>query len=98
MNLRTFFALLSGGQLKVLGTLGKVARDYHRVAFLAAGLSSGWLQRLTSGPVAFDTLVAGLKIDRAMHDGLKSWLRIGVALGELSLKPEGYVANGKISR
>ena len=98
MNLRTFFSLLTGGQIKVLGTLSKAARDYHRVAFLAAGLSSGWLQRLTNGPVAFGTLVSGLTIDRAMHDGLKAWLQIGVALGELSLKPDGYVASGKISR
>ena len=38
MNLRTFIALLRGGQLAVLPAVGRATRDYHRVAFLAAGL------------------------------------------------------------
>ena len=35
MNLRTFIALLRGGQLAVLPAVGRATRDYHRVAFLA---------------------------------------------------------------
>jgi len=45
MNLRTFVSLLRGGQLAVLPAMGRATRDYHRVAFLAAGLRSGWLKR-----------------------------------------------------
>lgn len=98
MTLRTFLSLLRGGQIRVLGSLGKAARDYHRVAFLGAGLKGGVLQRLAAGPVTLDALAADLQIDPVMHDGLEAWLQAGVALGELALRPEGFVARGKLSR
>ncbi len=98
MNLRTLLALLRGGQIRVLGALGKAARGYHRVAFLGAGLRSGVLQRLAAGPLTLDVLAADLRIDPAMHDGLRAWLQAGVALGELALQPEGYAVRGKLSR
>jgi SAM-dependent methyltransferase len=98
MTLRTFLSLFRGGQLRVLRSLSKAARDYHRVAFLAAGLSSGVLRRLAVGPVALDALAADLHIDPAMHDGLKAWLQAGVALGEVGRRPAGYVVQGKLSR
>jgi protein-L-isoaspartate O-methyltransferase len=98
MKLRTFLLLLRGGQLRALASLSKTARDYHRVAFLGAGLASGWLQRLAPGPVALETLAADLQVPRAMADGLRAWLQTGVALGELALRPGGYVLKGKLCK
>jgi hypothetical protein len=82
----------------VLGSLNKAARHYHRVAFLAAGLTSGFLSRLAVGPISLDALAADLHIDPGMQDGLRAWLQAGVALGELGLQPEGYVMKGSLSR
>jgi len=98
MTLRTFLSLLRGGQFRVLRSLSKAARDSHRVAFLAAGLTSGVLRRLAAGPVALDALAADLRIDPAMRDGLQAWLQAGVALGEVERRPEGYVARGTLAR
>ena len=98
MTFRAFLSLLRGGQIRVLGSLSKAARDYHRVAFLAAGLTSGLLRRLAVGPVALDALATDPQIDPGMHDGLKAWLQAGVALGELGLQPDGYVVRGKLAR
>jgi SAM-dependent methyltransferase len=98
MKLRTWLALMRGGQFRVIGSLSRAARGYHRVAFLAAGLNSGWLERLARAPRSFDALAADLKIAPGMHDGLRAWLRIGVELGELGLGPQGYSLRGKLSR
>src|SRR5499426_4554420 len=90
--------LLRGGKFRVLGSLSKVARDYHRVAFLAGALTSGLLHRLAVGPITLDALAADLRIGPARCDGLKAWLQAGVALGELGLQPAGYVAQGTLAR
>ena len=98
MKFATFWSLLRGGQLRAITSLGRAASNYHRVGFLAAGLSSGWLRRLSAGPVAFETLATDLQIPAEMRDGLMVWLQTGVALGELTLQPQGFVVYGKLSR
>lgn len=98
MKIATFWSLLRSGQLRAITSLGKAASNYHRVGFLAAGLSSGWLRRLSAGPVAFEPLAADLQVPAEMRDGFKAWLQTGVALGELALQPQGYVVYGKLSQ
>lgn len=98
MKLRTWLELLAGGHLRAMGLLGRTARGYHRVAFLAAGLNSGWLGRLAAGPRTFDALAAELAVAPGMRDGLQAWLQTGVVLGELRLRPEGYLLRGRLSR
>ena len=51
MNLRTLLSLIGNGQLPLLLSTMRLARSSYRVAFLAAGLSSGLLRRLAAGPV-----------------------------------------------
>ena len=72
MNLHTFIALLRSGQLAVLPAVGRATRDYHRVAFLAAGLHAGWLHRLAAGPVPLDALAADLQLAPEMREGLST--------------------------
>ncbi len=98
MKLRTFLSLARSGRLSALWRLSRAAPAYHRIAFLASGLESGWLRRLAAGPVSLDTLAAELGVGPAMRDGLESWLRAGVALGELRSGPGGYVMHGKLAR
>jgi len=98
MNPRTFIALLRGGQLTVLPAVGRATHDYHRVAFLAAGLHAGWLHRLADGPVPLDALAADLQLAPEMREGLGAWLQTGVATGELSRGPKGYAVCGRLAR
>ena len=65
LTFRTVMTLLRGGQFRVLGSLSKVARDSHRVAFLAGALTSGVLQRLAVGPLTLNALAADLRLDPA---------------------------------
>jgi hypothetical protein len=48
--------LFRTGQLSLLRSLTNDIRRYHRLTFLASGLSSGLLHRLAAGPVPIDRL------------------------------------------
>jgi hypothetical protein len=98
MNLRAFLSLLQSGQLAAFIALGRTTRAYHSVAFLAAGLRSGWLQRLATGPVPLATLAADLQLAPERRDGLETWLQVGVAVGELRRGPTGYAVRGRLAR
>ena len=92
MKLRTLVSLIGSGQLTVLLSMTRAIRPYHRVAFAAAGLSSGLLRKLAAGPLTIHVLAAELAVDPSMRDGLEAWLQLGVALGELRSGPEGYIS------
>ena len=98
MNLRTFLALWQSGQLAAFMAVGRTTRAYHRTTFLAAGLRSGWLQRLAAGPVPLVTLAADLQLAPERRDGLETWLQVGVAVGELRSGPSGYAVQGRLAR
>jgi SAM-dependent methyltransferase len=90
--------LAAKGDLSLLYSVTKLALPCYRVAFLASGLSSGWLKALGSGPQSLDSLVAKFGVDRSMADGLQAWLRLGVALGELRVDSQGYSLRGNLAR
>jgi SAM-dependent methyltransferase len=98
MNPRTFLSLLRSGQLGALTAVRSGTRHYYRVAFLAAGLRSGWLRRLVAGPVRLDALAAELQLAPEQRDGLETWLQVGVAVGELRGGPDGYAVRGRLAR
>ncbi|MFI5367038.1 MAG: SAM-dependent methyltransferase [Candidatus Binatia bacterium] len=98
MKIRTLWSLIRSGQLAVMLSMTRLVGPYHRVAFVASGLSSGWLRKLAAGPVALQVLAADLGVDAALRDGLEAWLQLGVALGELRSGPDGYTLRGKLSR
>ena len=98
MTLRTLVSIIRSGQLAVLLSTMRLVRPYHRLAFVAAGLSSGLLPKLAAGPIRLDALAADLVVDSSMRDGLEAWLQLGTALGELRSGPEGYSVRGKLSR
>ena len=98
MNLQTFLTLLQNNQITAFRAAGKAASNYHRVAFLAAGLRSGWLHSLADGPVPLDALMADLQLAPEQREGLETWLEVGVAVGELRRGPAGYAVRGRQTR
>src|SRR6266446_5566492 len=98
MNLATLFSLIRSGQVALLLSTAKAVRNYCRIAFLGAGLSSGVLRRLAAGPVSLEVLRVEMGVESSLQDGLEALLQLGVALGELRFKPEGYSLRGKLSR
>jgi len=98
MKLRTIVSLARSGGLAVLLSTARAMRPYHRLAFVAAGLSSGFFAKLAARPVSLDRLAAELLGDPSMRDGLEAWLELGVSLGELGRDSTGYRLRGRLSR
>jgi SAM-dependent methyltransferase len=98
MNLRTLLSLIRNGQIPLLLSTMRLARSSYRVAFLAAGLSSGLLRRLAAGPVPVHHLMSEFDMASSMRDGLAAWLQLGVSVGELRSGPEGFTLHGKLAR
>lgn len=98
MKFGTALALMRHGKLKLGLRLQKLYKPYYRTCFLAGALRHGVLQKLSAGPVPFDTLAEDFAPDPAGRDALESWLRIGCLLGELQLGPAGYALKGFMAR
>jgi len=87
---------MGSGQLGLMLSVSRLVAPCYRVAFLASGLSSGWLKALSSGPQPVEVLQSGA--DPSMLDGLQAWLRLGVILGELRAGAQGYSLRGSLAR
>ncbi len=98
MTLRTLASLIRNRQFRILLSLSRTVRGYHRLAFVASGLSSGVLRRLAAGPVSPERLAVDFAADDSMRAGLVAWLQLGERLGELQGGPSGYKLRGKLSR
>src|SRR5262249_50558194 len=64
MTFRTLVSLVRDGRLLVLLAMTRAVRPYHRLAFLAAGASSGLFAKLASGPLSLDRLADELSPTR----------------------------------
>lgn len=77
--------------------LTKVVNHTYLAGFLAAGLSSGILQRLASAPASAEELHREMGM-RGPVQGLQAWLELGVGLGELRRQEDGYALKGRHSK
>jgi len=98
MTFRTLVSLVRDGRLLVLLAMTRAVRPHHRLAFLAAGASSGLFAKLASGPLSLDRLADELSADPSMRDGLEAWLGLGVSLGVLRRGPQGYSLRGMLAK
>jgi SAM-dependent methyltransferase len=98
VNLKTAYALVTSGRLRLLWTASRLFHPFYRLSFVAAAASNGVLARLAGGPQPLAALAAELAPDPATHPALEAWLGLGVSLGELAHGPEGYRLHGLLAR
>jgi hypothetical protein len=98
MTFRTLLSLVRDGRLLVLLAMTRAVRPHHRLAFLAAGASSGLFAKLASGPLPVDRIADELRADPSMRDGLEAWLGLGVTLGVLRRGPRGFSLRGMLAK
>lgn len=98
MELRSAFTLAGGRRLALLWRVSGLLQPFYRIVFVASAVSSGLCALLRGGPQPFERIAIELAPDPAARDGLRAWLELGVALGELDKGPGGYGLEGALSR
>jgi SAM-dependent methyltransferase len=98
MRAKTLSQLWRRGQLRLLLRATRLATPYYRVAWLAAATRAGLLRRLADGALPLDRLADDFARDAADNDGLRTWLDMGVRLGELAHRNGAYTLRGFLAR
>jgi 4-hydroxy-2,2'-bipyrrole-5-carbaldehyde O-methyltransferase len=107
MKFKTLIGLIASGQLALLLQLGPIFRQAYRSSFVAAALSEGIFTLLREGPINLDQLhqrIVGFHSgespsgENLSKERLKTWLGVGVSLGDLKLTPDGYALRSRLSR
>ena len=112
MKFRTLISALASGQLLLLLQLGSLFRERARSSFVAAALAEGVYSLLRGSPASLDQIHQSLlglpsaelrsagsqASDDSSKEKLRTWLELGVMLGELKLTPAGYALHGRLSR
>jgi 4-hydroxy-2,2'-bipyrrole-5-carbaldehyde O-methyltransferase len=102
MKIKTIISLIASGQLALLLRLRPVFRQSYPSSFVAAVLSEGIYTLLRERPADLEAIHRHLIGPSSDEDGskekLKTWLDVGVSLGELQLTPQGYALRSRLSR
>lgn len=98
MRVKTLSEVWRRGQLRLLLRATRLTTAYYRVAWLAAAARTGLLSRLAGGPLPLDALGFSRASQAEPTDGLRTWLEMGVRLGELSLRDGHYALHGFLAR
>jgi 4-hydroxy-2,2'-bipyrrole-5-carbaldehyde O-methyltransferase len=102
MKIKTIFNLITSGQLALLLQLRPIFQKSYRSSFVAAALSEGLFSLLREGPVSLETLdqhlLGSTSGDGGSREKLKTWLDLGVSLGELKRTQAGYALHSRLSR
>ncbi len=98
MKLATLVSIARTGELQLHLRIQRLLNPVYRAFFLHGASSHGVLARLARGPVSFEALAADFAPAPNARRRLTAWLRVGLALGELSLGPDGYDLRGKLAK
>jgi SAM-dependent methyltransferase len=90
MRIKTFLGLLCSGQLPAMVGLSRLTTMSYRLRFLAAAGKLGLLASLRRGSVPFDRIAEALGTPPDRFEALEAWLGVGVRVGVLGLRSDGY--------
>jgi protein-L-isoaspartate O-methyltransferase len=98
VKLKTLSSLIRGGRIRLMLAGRRLVNPFYRLSWLASAASHGLLSRLAAGPLPFDRLAREFAPDPETHAALRAWLGVGLRLGELESRPEGYALRGYLAR
>ncbi len=98
MRARTAIDMLRRGQTLLLLRATRLMAPFYRLMWLVSAFRAGLLARLATAPVAFPDLARDMVRDPQDHDWLRSWLELGVSVGELRRAGDCYSLGGLLSR
>lgn len=99
MTLRTLRELISAGQLPaMIGITQWLTTPIYRASFLSAAASHGVLALLAERPRTLADVAASLAPEARDASALEAWLQLGVRLGELERKRDGYALRSSFAK
>ncbi len=98
MRLSTLTALALNGQLRTARAAMGLFRPLYRACWLVGAGNSGVLAELGDGPADLHALADRLGIGDEGREALRSWLQVGVELGHLSCRRDGYALSSLLAR
>lgn len=98
MRIRTALEVLRTGQTRALLGALRISTPFYRLLWLVSAFRAGLLARLSGREASFDELAAEMTSDPADHDWLRTWLELGVRVGELRRGGEVYALRGLLAR
>ncbi len=102
MKFKTIIHLIASGQMSLLLQLRPIFQQAYRSSFIAAALTEGLFGLLRDGPVDLEALdrhlLGATPGEGNSSEKLKTWLDLGVSLGELKLTPSGYALRSRLAR
>jgi SAM-dependent methyltransferase len=97
MKVTTALSLATSGRVRTMKSVLDLARETTRAHFLVGASRAGVLRALALGPL--DEARLGERIEvPAGSGGLRAWLRVGVALGELREEAGRWSLRGRLAR
>ena len=97
MKLKPTLNMLASGQLPLAIKLLGSANEFYRVAFVSTAVKEGIYDLMAGGPVRLEALAEALN-PACDREALRTWLDLGVSLGELRRGFRGYAIKGRFSR
>jgi len=97
MRFKTAGSLIARGQSALMMSMLRTSTEFYRASFVSAALSGGVYAAFRKERATLDQLAERLN-NVTNLDGLRSWLDLGVSLGELKRTGEEYRIAGKLSR
>lgn len=98
MRLGTLFEMTTSGQLAAAAGIVRLASPLYRACWLAAAGRAGVLAALAGGPLTLEALARHLEVGPEGHEALRSWLHVGLGLGELACAEDTWRLRSAQSR
>jgi 4-hydroxy-2,2'-bipyrrole-5-carbaldehyde O-methyltransferase len=89
MAINTLIKFILKNPISLILRMNKTLNEFYRAGFISTAISEGIYDVLSNGPANLEDIQRniGAGIDK---EGLKAWLDLGVAIGELDKKNGGY--------
>jgi 2-polyprenyl-3-methyl-5-hydroxy-6-metoxy-1,4-benzoquinol methylase len=97
MAISTLIKFIIKNPMSLILRINKTLNEFSRAGFVSTAISAGIFDVLSNGPVNLENIKSkiGTDLDK---EGLKAWLDLGVALGELDKKKGGYSIKSAFSK
>lgn len=77
--------------------MNKTLNEFYRAGYISTAISEGIYDLLSKGTVSLKEIQNNMGADFD-QEGLKAWLDLGVAIGELDKKNNGYSIKNSFSK